>query len=289
MFGSFVALTLAKKPPRNQAMSLAPLELQILKKAHELALTIERESKDAHFPEASLFELSGLLKTLETSANLEAQKLAEIPDHFFPSMTLKHFSNFIVPIERALDRNLRDDQFLITDRDTSTTAAGGTAPKAFTSQKVPLYFVLDNMRSAFNVGSIFRLADCVGASEILLCGYTATPENETLQKTSLGSWQNTRWQSFPHLKEAFAYLESLKVQIVALETAEKSSNLYDLHLTTPTAFVVGNERFGLDREILEISHKVASLPVWGQKNSLNVSNALSIAAYEWRRQWQAHR
>lgn len=289
MFGSFVALTLAKKPPKSQAMSLAAFELQILKKAHELALTIEQTSKDACFSEASLFELSGLLKTLETSTHFEAQKLAEIPDHFFPSMSLKHFSNFIIPIERALDRNLRDDQFLITDRDSTAATGGGTAPKAFTSQKVPLYFVLDNMRSAFNVGSIFRLADCVGALEILLCGYTVTPENETLQKTSLGAWKNTRWQNFTHLKEAFAYLESLKVQIVALETAEKSSNLYDLHLTTPTAFVVGNERFGLDRESLQLSHKVASLPVWGQKNSLNVSNALSIAAYEWRRQWQASR
>lgn len=274
-------MTLAKKPPKNQAMQLDPIELQILKKAYELAHLIEKESKDAHFPEASLFELSGLLKTLETSTHASAQKLAEIPDHFFPSMTLKHFSNFIVPIERALDRNLRDDQFLITATDTKDIT-----PKA--SGKVPLYFVLDNMRSAFNVGSIFRLADCVGASEILLCGYTATPDSETLQKTSLGAWKNTKWQSFSHLKEAFAYLESLKVQIVALETAEKSSSLYDLSLTTPTAFVVGNERFGLDREALEISHQVASLPVWGQKNSLNVSNALSIAAYEWRRQWQTH-
>ena len=204
MFGSFVALTLAKKPPKNQPMSLAAFELQMLKKAHELALMMEQTSRDACFSEASLFELSGLLKSLETSTQFEAQKLAEIPDHFFPSMSLKHFSNFIIPIERALDRNLRDDQFLITDLDsTAATNAGGTAPKAFTSQKVPLYFVLDNMRSAFNVGSIFRLADCVGATEILLCGYTATPENETLQKTSLGAWQNTRWQSFSHLKEPF--------------------------------------------------------------------------------------
>lgn len=256
-------------------MSLAPLEVQILKRAFDLAITIEKSSKDAEFNEQSLFELSGLLKTLETSESITAQKLAEIPDHFFPKMSLKHFSNFIVPLERALDRNLRDDQFMITEVDQKPA-----------TEKVPLYFVLDNMRSAFNVGSIFRLADCVGATEVLLCGYTPTPDNETLQKTSLGSWQSTNWKSFAHLKEAFAYLESLKVQIVALETAEKSSNLYEMTLTQPTAFVVGNERFGLDREILSLSHRVASLPVWGQKNSLNVSNALSIAAYEWRRQWQ---
>lgn len=259
-------------------MKLGSFEIQVLKKAHDLAHSIEKQSKDSDFSESALFELSGLLKSLETSEFETAQKLAEIPDHFFPTMTLKHFSNFIVPLERALDRNLRDDQFVVTDQDKKPIQA--------LASKVPLYFVLDNMRSAFNVGSIFRLADCVGATEILLCGYTATPENETLQKTSLGSWQNTKWQNFAGIKEAFAYLESLKVQIVALETAENSKNLYEMHLTQPTAFVVGNERFGLDRETLLISHKVASLPVWGQKNSLNVSNALSIAAYEWRRQWK---
>jgi tRNA G18 (ribose-2'-O)-methylase SpoU len=263
-------------------MKLGPFEIQVLKKAHDLALGIERNSKDSDFSESALFELSGLLKSLEISEFAAAQKLAEIPDHFFPTMTLKHFSNFIVPLERALDRNLRDDQFVVTDTDRNPPEL--TAKK--TLEKVPLYFVLDNLRSAFNVGSIFRLADCAGASEILLCGYTATPKNETLQKTSLGSWQNTKWQSFAHIKNAFAYLESLKVQIIALETAENAKNLYQMNFSQPTAFVVGNERFGLDRETLSCSHAVASLPAWGQKNSLNVSNALSIAAYEWRRQWK---
>jgi tRNA(Leu) C34 or U34 (ribose-2'-O)-methylase TrmL len=251
-------------------------ELSILKSCYQLMREMEQTSKDGQFQEKDLFQLAGLLRSLAFSSSPEIEKLSLIPEHLHPQMSLRHFLNFLVPIERLVGRNLSDDSFLVTSLD---------KPKAV-SQKVPLYFVLENIRSAFNVGSIFRLADCLAAEKIYLCGYTATPENEALEKTSLGTLQNTPWQHSHHLTDALQELKNQKVRILALETAEKSESLFSLNLQSPTALVVGNERFGLEPSALQMCDGVISIPTFGVKNSLNVSNALSIAAYEWRRQWK---
>lgn len=228
------------------------------------------------FQESDLFRLAGLLRSLAFSGSPELEKLSLIPEHLHPKMSLRHFLNFLVPIERWVGRNLSDDAFLVTSQDKPPTV----------STKVPLYFVLENIRSAFNVGSIFRLADCLAANGIYLCGYTATPENEALEKTSLGTLQSTKWIHFDHLADALQTLKKEGVQIFALETAEKSKSIFEMRFEKPTALVVGNERFGLEPASLQICDGVISIPTFGTKNSLNVSNALSIAAYEWRRQWK---
>lgn len=256
-------------------------ELSILKTCYQIMQKIESLNQDPIEDEANLFKLSGLLKTFETSEAIELQKLSQIPDHFHPQMPLKFFLTWIIPVERALGRNVSDDQFLIskTDREISISPALG---------KVPLYFVLENLRSSFNVGSLFRLADCVGAEHIHLVGYTATPlENESLRKTSLGSDQHQAWSHHTKMISAIQALKEKDVQIFALETAQESKSLHQIDFQNkPTAFVVGNERFGLEASTLALCDGVVSIPTFGIKNSLNVSNALSIAAYEWRRQWR---
>jgi len=237
---------------------------------------MEQTGQDGEFQEKDLFQLAGLLQSFAISEKPELEKLSLIPEHLHPKMSLRHFLNFLVPIERLVGRNVSDDSFLVTSMD---------KPKTQTT-KVPLYFVLENIRSAFNVGSIFRLADCLAAEKIYLCGYTATPENEALEKTSLGTLQNTEWLHFDHLTDALQELKKQNAQIFALETAENSKSLFNMDFQKPTAFVVGNERFGLEPAALGLCDGVISIPTFGLKNSLNVSNALSIAAYEWRRQWK---
>ncbi len=255
---------------------MSPEELSILKSCYQLMREMEQTSKDGEFQEQDLFRLQGLLQSFATSDQPELEKLSLIPAHLHPQMSMRHFLNFLIPVERLVGRNISDDSCLVTSVDK-------TAP---VTKRVPLYFVLENIRSAFNVGSIFRLADCLAIQEIILCGYTPTPGNESLEKTSLGTSQNTPWGHRDHLKDALTELKNKGVQIFALETAEKSKSLFAMQFDRPTALVVGNERFGIEPENLKLCDGVISIPTYGAKNSLNVSNALSIASYEWRRQWK---
>ncbi len=283
------------KSNNSASKSIKPDELAILKKCFELARKIETEQRHnsthiayhkteikTEFNEKDLFTLAALLKTLEHSENLAVQKLADIPEHFFSEMNLKHFTNFIIPIERALGRELRDDQIIVLDSDRATTD----------HQRAPMMFVLENIRSAFNVGSIFRLADCLYIEKIHLCGYTPSPEQEALQKTALGAANIVPYQTHDNLLAAIDYLNNLKLnsvqhqnlQLIALETVVGAKSLYQIELNKPTAFIVGNERFGLEPEILKHCDGITSIPTFGVKNSLNVAMALSIASYEWQRQ-----
>jgi 23S rRNA (guanosine2251-2'-O)-methyltransferase len=251
-------------------------ELSVLKSCYELMREMEKTSRDGHFSEQDLFRLSGLLRSFAVSESSELEKLSLIPEHLHPQMSLRHFLNFLVPVERMVGRNLSDDSFLVTTQDRAASV----------HSKVPLYFVLENIRSAFNVGSIFRLADCLAAQKIYLCGYTPTPAQEALQKTSLGTVDSTPWEQKENLNEALTELKSQGVRLIALETAQNSKSLFDCTFNSPTAFVVGNERFGLEASALALCDQVVSIPTFGLKNSLNVSNALSIVSYEWRRQWK---
>jgi tRNA(Leu) C34 or U34 (ribose-2'-O)-methylase TrmL len=257
-------------------MSLSKEEHDILKSCYELMREIEKNSKDENFSETDLFNLAGLLSSFANSNNQNLYKLSLIPGHLHPQMPMRHFLNFLVPLERLIQRNLSDEAFLITTLDRQDRDI----------EKVPLYFVLENIRSAFNVGSIFRLADCIGVEEIYLCGYTPSPPQDALEKTSLGTTNAVAWRHFNHIDEALEDLLKKNVQLLALETTKTSTSIFQLQVRGPSAFIVGNERFGLEASALSKCHQVISIPTFGIKNSLNVSNALSIAGYEWRRQWK---
>ncbi len=259
-------------------MVISKEDLAILKSCYELMRDMEQTSLDGQFKENDLHRLAGLLRSFSLSENHELEKLALIPEHLHPQMSMRHFLNFLVPVERLLGRNLSDDSFLISKTDRSQPTA---------TTKVPLFFVLENIRSAFNVGSIFRLADCLGAEKIYLCGYTPTPDQEALQKTSLGTGATTLWSQQDKLGDTLQDLKSQGVRLLALETAAHSVSLFDCQFPhQPTALIVGNERFGLEASALAMCDGVVSIPTFGVKNSLNVANALSIVGYEWRRQWK---
>lgn len=263
--------------------ALTPEELAVLKKCYDQARSIEASYRQqSQFHEKDLFTLAALLKSFEQSLNPNLQKLAEIPEHFYPEMSLRHFTNFIIPIERTLGRELRDDQIIVLDSDRKSTHA----------EKAPMIFVLENIRSAFNVGSIFRLADCLNIEKIILCGYTPTPQQEALQKTALGAANIVPYETHDNLLTAITSLKNLKktsekhhhLQLIALETVAGAKSLYEYDLHKPTAFIVGNERYGLESEVLKHCDGIANIPTFGVKNSLNVAMALSIASYEWQRQ-----
>ncbi len=256
---------------------------QILKQLLEKGRRIEAElSQGRPVPEKSFFELTVLFGELQLSNNPEVSRLSGNADHLFPAMSLRHFLNFLIPVERLLDRSLRDDDILVMTEDKLLISVGDHAQKIVT--KRPLVFVLHNLRSAFNVGSLFRLAETLAVSEIHLAGYTPGPDSEGVRKTAMGTEALVGSKHFQTIDHSLAVLREQGYQLVALETATSSLSLYTSPLPTKVAFVVGNERFGLDYQVLDHCDEVRHIPLLGQKNSLNVSSALSAAAFEWHRQ-----
>jgi tRNA G18 (ribose-2'-O)-methylase SpoU len=145
--------------------------------------------------------------------------------------------------------------------------------------------LLDNIRSAWNVGSIFRTADGVGIQRLYLCGITPTPANSMVKKTSLGSEKNILWQhDNDGVRVAIALMEQGK-RLWAMEPGSHSESLYD-HLNESVedsiVLVFGNEMVGVDPGILEHCEKMITLPMYGGKRSLNVAVAFGIATFTMR-------
>lgn len=157
-------------------------------------------------------------------------------------------------------------------------------PAVAVDPKRELRVLLDNIRSAYNTGAIFRTADGIGAAHIYLCGITPTPgENSAMQKTALGAEIEVPWSA--HL-DALALGYALQAQgyrLVALETTPDSQPIFELDLQIfdqqPILLVVGNEQAGVDPGLLDLCDLVLSVPMVGSKASLNVAVAFGIAAY----------
>ncbi|NMC51394.1 RNA methyltransferase [Candidatus Kuenenbacteria bacterium] len=146
--------------------------------------------------------------------------------------------------------------------------------------KKELYLIAQNIRSLFNIGSIFRSADVFGVTKIYLCGYTAAPPNQKIEKVSLGAENFVPWEKHWQTHLLVSKLKSQGVKIYALETGPKTKNLTTFKPQLPCALVVGNEVKGISRKILSQADAVISIPMLGQKESLNVAIAASIGLYE---------
>lgn len=151
--------------------------------------------------------------------------------------------------------------------------------------KQPVTVVLDNLRSAFNVGSIFRTADAARIERVVTCGYTAHPPHLKLEKTSLGTEKFVATRHCPSALQAVNDLKALGIPVVALETAENVPCYSDFAFPRPVALLVGNEALGITREALESADHVVRIPLFGFKNSLNVASAFAVVLFEALRQW----
>jgi 23S rRNA (guanosine2251-2'-O)-methyltransferase len=145
----------------------------------------------------------------------------------------------------------------------------------------PIHLVLDNLRSAFNVGAMFRLADAARLSEIVLCGYTAHPPHRKLEQTALGATETVPWRRFDSTVDALTTLKSDGITIVGAETAASAVPYHKLGLDqgSTVALVLGNEALGLSQSVLALCDSVVRIPVFGYKNSLNVAVSASILVY----------
>ncbi len=165
-----------------------------------------------------------------------------------------------------------------TDADDATRHAAGILPPGVS--RPPLYMLLDNLRSTYNVGSIFRTADSVGVSEIHLCGITPTPAHPKIAKTALGAEETMPWRYHRNALHAAEMLHAAGVALWALEIHPQAHPLFEAPpLSQPTALVVGSEVSGVDPALLALCDSVYVLPMLGRKGSLNVASAAAVALY----------
>lgn len=140
--------------------------------------------------------------------------------------------------------------------------------------------ILHNIRSSFNVGSIFRTADAVGVQKIFLTGYTPTPDkNEKIKKTALGAENFVKWEKYQDISYLLKKLKKEKYYLIAVEQAKNSIPFYRFKPKFPLVLILGNEVRGLDKRILKKVDKIVEIPMFGKKESLNVAVAFGIIAY----------
>jgi tRNA G18 (ribose-2'-O)-methylase SpoU len=144
--------------------------------------------------------------------------------------------------------------------------------------------LLDNIRSAYNVGSVFRTCDSAGVDELLLTGYCAIPPNPKLQKTALGSINNVAWTHHCVTDNAVNYLKSHHIPIICFETAPNPISLFEYEFPASCCLVFGNEELGIQPSTIALADAVVKIPQYGIKESLNIASAAAIAIYEYRRQ-----
>lgn len=141
------------------------------------------------------------------------------------------------------------------------------------TDKLPLVLVLDDIRSALNVGSLFRTADAMGIAEICLCGITATPPSREITKTAIGATESVAWQYYEDVTVALASLSARGFHILTIEQTDRSVKLTDFDASKheQIAVIVGNEVYGVSESAIAKSHEAVEIAQYGTKHSLNVS------------------
>ena len=148
------------------------------------------------------------------------------------------------------------------------------------SEKLPVIAVLENIRSAYNVGSVFRTADAFLLESIYLCGYTAFPPHKEIKKTALGAEDTVTWKHFRNIGEAIAEIRSLGYKVFAVEQAVDSYTLNEFTTTQKLAVIFGNEVTGVEQSTIEQCDGCIEIPQFGTKHSLNVSVTGGIIIWE---------
>lgn len=167
---------------------------------------------------------------------------------------------------------------------------GRLSPEEFKqAEKSPIIIVLDNVRSLYNVGSVFRTADAYRVQTIYLCGITAAPPHREIRKTALGAEETVSWRYFKQVKDAIAELKSAGWKIIAIEQAEGSIPLNEFHLGKNEKLVVvfGNEIEGVSEEAMQLADGCIEIPQSGTKHSLNIAVSVGVVVWEMWKQLRA--
>ncbi|GAB2822231.1 RNA methyltransferase [Ferruginibacter profundus] len=150
------------------------------------------------------------------------------------------------------------------------------------SEKTPVIAVLENIRSAYNVGSVFRTADAFLLEAIYITGYTCTPPHKEIKKTALGAEESVDWKHFTDAGSAIIALKENGFRVYAVEQAVNSISLEKMALdnSEKVAFIFGNEVTGVEQSTIEQCDGCIEIPQLGMKHSLNIATAAGVVLWE---------
>ena len=150
------------------------------------------------------------------------------------------------------------------------------------SEKIPVIVVLENIRSAYNVGSVFRTADAFLVEGIYIIGYSAKPPHKEIKKTALGAEETVTWKYFKTTTEAIEELRGEQYRVFAVEQAEGSTELQTIHYNDneKLAIVFGNEVTGVEQSTIQLCDGCIEIPQLGMKHSLNIATAAGVVLWE---------
>lgn len=213
-----------------------------------------------------------LVKLSESSHPL-VKKLSELAPKVDASLGPRHLMALLVPLERLAGRSARDEEFLFSEKDSTQPSVNAIEIKL----KLPRIVVCENLRSAFNVGAVYRTSEAFQANEVWLTGYTSDP-----LKTAMGTDELLTVKRFDRTDIAIDALRESGFTVIALENAPGAIPLETFRWPQKSALILGNERFGVDSQTLKKCDHVVRIPTVGTKNSLNVGISFGIAASRWR-------
>ncbi|MBT3704163.1 TrmH family RNA methyltransferase [Candidatus Peregrinibacteria bacterium] len=153
------------------------------------------------------------------------------------------------------------------------------------AHKYPIYVILENIRSLYNIGAMFRTSDGVGIEKVFLCGITGQPPKAEISKTALGAEESVDWE---YEEEACDVIDRLKgegISIIGVELADDAENFWDFEAKFPVCLVFGHEVEGVSAEVLAKCDKKVFVPMNGLKESLNVEACFSTVTYEFLRKF----
>jgi tRNA G18 (ribose-2'-O)-methylase SpoU len=152
------------------------------------------------------------------------------------------------------------------------------------SRKIDFFVIAHNIRSLYNVGSVFRTADAFGVSRVYLTGITGTPQElkhkQKIAKSALGAESFVPWEYHKSAVKLIKHLQSLGVKLIGLENNVRAKRLQGTRFKSPVALLLGEETKGIPKPILKLCDEVVEIPMVGEKESLNVAVAFGIAAYK---------
>lgn len=150
------------------------------------------------------------------------------------------------------------------------------------SQKLPIIVVLENIRSAYNVGSVFRTGDAFLIEAVYIIGYSAVPPHKEIKKTALGAEESVTWKHFAKTDEAIAQLKADGYKVYAVEQAEGSISLENVQQAEgeKLAVILGNEVTGVEQDTIAACDGCIEIPQLGMKHSLNIATAAGVVLWE---------
>jgi tRNA G18 (ribose-2'-O)-methylase SpoU len=245
-----------------------PQERQI-KKIFDLITEIEKNWQQKNERMDSISHLRNYAEWVEDN---RFKKVKEI----LSNIEKRAFYQLIVPLQKSFQIQLKDSDFIIFHEDKKSQNS---------FQKIPVAVCLVDLRSAFNVGSIFRSSECFQLEKIILCGYTPTPDEKKTQITAMGTENYAPWEHIPNVRDVIGYYKQKNYAIFALETTSNAASISEIPVNRPILLLLGNEALGLSKDILRQCDSIYKIPLFGWKNSLNVGVAFAITAYELRKKF----